>query len=309
MDGGRRGNRRLLRGGPALATGIAWTALLGAAAPALAQGEAPAQDAPTRVEELLAPGEEWSLRIELSAWRPGLDGDYGLPGSPARDHALLGLDPPEWSPYVEATIRAERFFISASAFTFDADVDTNAEKDFSFGGASLLEGEDFTLDFSFTEAQVLAGWRVWRWDSGHGSIGARTRTPRFTEADYSKASLMLDLYGGARYLDAHMDFRSASGDSDERDSWLEPVLGGKLSIEFLRDLSIDAAVDWGGLGLTSGGDHSSSTFDITVGARWMFTPGAGVQIGFRQMFFDLEDDGMVLDGSLGGLYGSLVLEF
>ena len=88
---------------------------------------------------------------------------------------------------------------------------------------------------------------------------------------------------------------------------VEPIVGMKWEIEFERKFAIDFSSNFGYLPKLD--DQSSSSLDLTAGFRYRPTPNLGVQIGYRLLVFDLEDDDVEAEGALAGLYGGISIRF
>ncbi|MBL0921941.1 MAG: hypothetical protein IBJ10_07410, partial [Phycisphaerales bacterium] len=108
-----------------------------------------------------------------------------------------------------------------------------------------------------------------------------------------------------QYMDAQV---SSGGGSASGEGWFaQPMGGARLELELTRKFSVDLCLDGGWWPGDSGGSTSVS---VMVGFQWRPWDNVGFQIGFRQMFFTLDDeDELEYDGSIGGLMGALVLRF
>jgi len=81
-------------------------------------------------------------------------------------------------------------------------------------------------------------------------------------------------------------------------------------VTLYEQIDIDLEVN---VGAAPFGDHSSSSWDAMLGFTWRPIENLGVQIGFRNISFNLENgdgaDEFAWDGALAGLFAGVVLKF
>jgi hypothetical protein len=120
----------------------------------------------------------------------------------------------------------------------------------------------------------------------------------------------LDAVAGLRLYGESWEVQNLSGGTDSEDSWfVQPHVGLKLNTDLYERFTMDVQVTIGGLP-ASGNDYS---LDIIVGGQWRPFDNLGVQVGYRALFFGMEDGDdeaeFSFDGSLQGLYAGIVVRF
>ncbi|TVQ61504.1 MAG: hypothetical protein EA379_06090 [Phycisphaerales bacterium] len=237
------------------------------------------QDEPP-VERALRDNEPrpWKIQFEPAVWYAALGGDLNVRGAGRADAGDLNISDPEANPFGELHFRADDLTFTLSGFGFSVD-----------GRSSALGETHTSVDLASVDATI--GHNVWRWNPGN---------------DASDVHLGLHVYAGARMF--HMDFEQRIDGQRLTDSdvWVHPIVGGKLEAELTRRFSADLALDAGVMPVSSRESYSVS---VIVGFQWRPHDNVGAQIGFRQMFFEVDNDDTKFTGSLGGLIGSLVIRF
>ncbi len=122
----------------------------------------------------------------------------------------------------------------------------------------------------------------------------------------------LNAIGGLRYtrLEADMqvtlDFtpplfggeRSAGGD----ESWLDAVVGMHLRQALSKNVDFALYADIGGGG-------SDLTYQVIAGFNWAFSEGFTAKAGYRNLYWDYEDEDTVCDVTASGPYLGLGIQF
>lgn len=123
----------------------------------------------------------------------------------------------------------------------------------------------------------------------------------------------LDLIGALRYTKLELDLdvvidsagivfpggeRSASGSED----WVDAVVGMRVLHPVAEHVSLLGYADVG-----AGG--SDLTYQITAGVNWEFKEGYTAKVGYRYMYWDYENDGVVWDIAASGPYLGLGIRF
>ncbi len=254
---------------------------------------------------LLDPHYAWTIHAEPIAWWVSPSGKIKLPGAGASDRVFvsdLNLDTPRVSPAGELQIRADRFSFnfSASAFSLERD-DTTADDAFTIGDVGVTPGDALDVDFDFATYQFTVGYRFDPID-----LTGRSDDP----ASALDAVLAIELLAGARATDIGLDVRSGSSASSADQIWLEPIIGARVDLRVLEQLSVDLGVSAGGF---STGDASSASLDIDVAFRYHPTDNVGVEFGWRQLGFALSDGSgdaeFEYDGRMAGVYAGVVIRF
>lgn len=222
------------------------------------------------------------------------------------DIANLNLDTPRASPAGELHVSADRWRFSLSGASFDLHREqTPADDAFRIGASTVSVGDALDVNMEFTTVEFSVGYCVWGTDFGDaGDSGdSAFRTP-----------LVLRTYvlAGARLYRTEFEVRNldtgTSADADE--FFFEPIVGGRAELEVNEVFSLDLQLSGG---YFADSDQSVGSFDIIVGFMYAPTPHASVQIGWRQLAFDLSDgedvDEFEFAGRLAGLYAGLTLRF
>lgn len=301
---------------------IAGVISLSGLAPAHAQQEQPPEPGPPAQSDMAVParedlaGERWTLRAEPALWYAGTGGDLRLPSASGsgqgQELALddLGFDSPTLTPTIElnlATSSRWRFTLRGYALSDQSDQ--------AMGFAGRIGGVEFqpqtvlagSLDMWSVEAE--AGYTIWRTQSD----GLTGNTPAFVGT--------LDVLAGARALDVDWNVRRAllptelpgpdtvlEAGADE--TYLHPIVGGKFSMQFQGQFTVDLTVNLGGLPL---GDAQGYAGDVIAGFTWEPLTNLGVQLGYRAAQFDLssgdDEEEFSWTGANQGLQLGIVMKF
>jgi opacity protein-like surface antigen len=271
-------------------------------APVHAQDSQPDAAATTREADLdkaLPTSKPWSLSFEPSLWRPGIDGGIQLPGGTgAPDFQQFGVDDAHPTAMGFLRFRKNRFIVEASGFDFSMNRGAAADSALSVGGINFAPGQSTNIDINYASAQIVAGRRLIEYILPD------------TTAD-EPVSFNIDVFGGVRGYSFKTTIATGASSASESGFWIEPIIGVRGSIDIFDDVTIHLSMDGGAQPF---GDHTSNSFDITFGAQWRPTPHVGVQLGWRQLVVNLQNGSGASqldfsDGTLAGLYGSLVLRF
>jgi hypothetical protein len=281
---------------------------LAAIAVAAASGAiASAQEAPPDAAQAAPPANDrrprpWSLQIEPAVWFAAFGGDVNIGGAGDVDVETLDVDDPNASPAGELHFRRERWTFTLFGAGVSADDDTNARDAFEAGGIAVAEGDPVSTELDFITMHATVGYRLWNWPKAQPPEG--WEGPAYAESD---VTIGLDLYAGARLQWMDFEVRSGGGSADGDGAFVQPIIGARIELELTRQFSVDLGVD---AGWWPGDSMGSTSVSVIVGFQWRPWENVGFQIGFRQMFINLEDeDTLEFDGSLGGLMGSIVLRF
>jgi hypothetical protein len=245
------------------------------------------------------------VRFEPALWYSAPGGQLSLPGGGGEGDAVwmedLNLDTPRATPSGELHIRSGDWRVSLLAFAFGSgDRDATAPEDGRIGPVSFAEGDALTASLDFASYEATVGYRVdWlpkKWDfSADEEFGAS-----------------FEAIGGLRVYDLNASVRGAGGEGSVDELFAEPVAGVRLSMLVIEEVTIDAQTTIGFF--SDGGGRSSISWDVLVGFMWNPTENLGVQVGYRQLAFNLQDgDDRTEDfryrGALAGLYVGAVLRF
>lgn len=263
---------------------------------------------------------KWTLRIEPSVWFVAPGGDVKLPaiaelspsgndvginsiGSGFSEFANLSdleLDRPEASPSGEIHLGYDNWRVCLRGFSSSTDADTRATGSGSINGMSFVADDviESSLDFLAAEAEV--GYAFWH------------NTPKLNADGKVPFRSTVEGVGGVRLYDVDWAIQNVrtSSQLEAEESFFEPLLGGRFAMEFYQQFDIDVQLTVGGLPLD---DNSSFSVDVMAGFAWRPIEQFGVQLGYRQLLFNLQSgsdvDEFEYDGALAGLYGGIVLKF
>lgn len=296
--------------------------ILFAAATAFAQDagqpEASTSDSPAEppTERLPSIDPEWTVQIEPSMWYVAPSGKVRLPVNSgtgpggfttAGDEMKverLNLDSTRLLPAGEFHLSSDRWRFSFSAATFNVDAEsTSADSSFRLGAVEVAEGDPIDASMDFTTAELTVGYRF------------AGRDFRFCTEDGAfciDAALRVYALAGARIYDVSFDLtnRDSGASAAAAEFFGEPIIGLRAETEFADQFTLDLQVAGGGF---ADSDRSSYSFDIMAGFHWRPTDHVGVQIGYRQLLFDLTDgdelDEFSYGGRLAGLFAGLTIRF
>ena len=292
-----------------------------ATAPVLTTGQA-AEATPVDAETnaIVEPAKKFSISFEPAVWFAGVGGDLKLPrGEPPvllgtapgtsssgangeADINDLGFDDPQTSAFGEANIGYGRYRFNVRGVYFSHDDTSTVSSTGSIGEVDYAPSDTLTGSLDFLLFEVKGGYRVYE-------LAERPRQ----NGDGYVFRFYADVMGGARLynVDWTIDREGVSNSTNSfDDSWIEPTIGGKLGVTLYEQIDIDLEVN---VGAAPFGDHSSSSWDAMLGFTWRPIENLGVQIGFRNISFNLENgdgaDEFAWDGALAGLFAGVVLKF
>ncbi len=263
---------------------------------------------------------KFTISIEPSVWFAGAGGKVKMPGSggtPAPANAnepqaaalgdrikldRIGFDDPQATPAGEVNIGYERWRFALRGFGFSIDDTSTVGDSGSMGSVDFAPGDDLVGEINANVFEAQAGYRFFEY-------AGRPRQ----NGDGYVVRFYADALGGARYYDVDMQFEqfdTLNGTNSFDDGWIEPTLGGKIGVELYEQFDIDLEVNFG---VAPFGDHASWSWDVIAGFQWRPVENVGLQIGYRNLAFDLQDgdgaDEFEWDGALAGLYFGAVIKF
>lgn len=274
-------------------------ALLSAAsAPALGQNST-TQEKPS----LEPPIPGWTIQFEPSAWYVAPGGQVLLPGAtraPEQQRIeVIDLDNPRLSPFAEVHVRRGPWRFTGGGFGFAMAAHQAAAQEAGQIGDVFFDAGDVVssrLDFSSFEA--TAGYRVFEkaMNPSHGVYAL---------------VFAVDVVGGARAYDLSTTVGGPGGSTSSADEFFaEPIVGLKMDAEIYKRFTVDLQTTLGAQPL---GGRTVWSWDLFVGGVWRPVENVGVQLGFRQLLFDLkagaDAEEFRFRGGMAGLYGGLELRF
>jgi hypothetical protein len=128
------------------------------------------------------------------------------------------------------------------------------------------------------------------------------------------AGTRLDLLGALRYtrLEAELDvttqftpgvvFPGGSRSGDDTESWTDAVVGLRVSHPVSDKVSLLGYVD-------AGAGGSDLTYQVIAGVNWEFAKDYIAKLGYRRLYWDYDDGGIVWDMTASGPYLGLGIRF
>ncbi len=253
-----------------------------------------------------APGApDWRFEIKPVAWYVAPGGDLRLPGNAVdgggEQHNLseLNLDSPRFSPAGE--VRAAhgdwRFTLGGVGFSV-GDRGWVPDESGQIGSLGFDPGDAMVSSLDFASAQGSVGYRLWHEEKGR------------TEAGGPRIAAGLQGVGGLRIYDIDFEVRGPSDATSFDDVLGDPFLGATLTLGFVERFTIEVTVL---LGYFSTGDDEAFSWDTMVGLAWHPRPYFALEVGYRQLAFDLTsgsgDEEFSWRGAMAGLYAGGSLRF
>jgi len=234
-----------------------------------------------------AESDEWQFEVTPYLFAAGMDGTVGVRGYEADmdvsfsdlldnlEMGFMGLFTAQKGPW---TLGLEAVYM-----------ELESGGDFDITGPGGIIHTDGKLDV--TSSMFIA----------QGSVGYRLLD------DATK----LDVIGGLRYtkLDVDLEVRryspppfSGKRSEDGSKEWVDAVVGLRVQHPLTDNLTLLGYADVGGGG-------SDLTYQAIAGVNWEFAEDYTAKLGYRLMYWDYEDDGVVWDVTASGLYLGLGIRF
>ena len=292
-----------LLGAPALHAQLNVTHALAAAAHTQPADTGAADPA---VEALADAIDPWTVRIEPMAWWVSPAGKLKLPGASSNKLHIedLNLDSPRLSPAGEIHFATGKWRINFATSDYSIDQSFLASQPLTLGNVAASVGDPVDTSFDLFLARLSVGYLVY-----HRNFKETSTSP----ANGIDTDISLHAVGGLRYYDIDIDIsdRSMGGATSAIDeTFLEPYLGARLEVDVARDFVADLEMTVGGF---SASDHSITSLDIIVGFHWYPADNVGVQIGWRQLLYNMSDGSganeFEYDGTVAGVYTGVTFTF
>lgn len=254
----------------------------------------------TNVPRSDRPDPSWTLSFEPVAWWASPSGKIRLPGQTSGGDQVrverLNLDSPQLSPGGEIHINADRWRFTFSAADNSVDASSFADSTIRLGDMVIAPAETYRSSIDLFFAELTAGFRIYRREFALEP-----------SQEILPALLSLHLIAGAQLVDVDIEVqRTLGGRAGAEETFIHPIGGVRADVELYRDFTIDVL-------LTAGGLDSSTSLDIVAGFQWRPHENLGVQIGWRQILYTVEEgEGTGLfeyEGGVAGLYGGVVIRF
>ncbi|MDX2016996.1 MAG: hypothetical protein SFY95_05060 [Planctomycetota bacterium] len=248
--------------------------------------------------------DRWRLQIEPSIWYASPGGKLKLPGASGAPEKVdlkdINLDSPRVSPLGRIHIYRDDFRISISGMSYSSDRNFIAAKAGQQGNVTYNAGDLMQASYDFATADLTGAWRFLN------EIALPNRDGSIP------IGATLDVALGARIFDLSARVSRVGGASTGVDEFFaQPVAGLRFSIGLLEHFTIDVTSN---VGYMSGGDRSSSSWDIVAAFTWNATENLGLQVGYRNLSYNLKAGPKGVgrfesSGSMAGLLFGLSLRF
>lgn len=230
---------------------------------------------------------DWTVKIEPMLWAASLAGDLEA-GGDSFDVEWVDADETHLSPSGRVTVNADAWRFVFEGFSINADERNTVSESFTADGVAFVRGTDADLELDLAVFKLTAGRELWREPFSHD------------------VALAFDVYAGARLIDIDLDLENSAGASIGGDGvFIEPLVGMHFAIELPRGFDLRFALD-AGLAL---GDDVGFDWQVLSAFGWRFSDNIGVEVGFRHLSMDLNDDDFGFDGWAAGLFGAVVIYF
>ncbi len=263
-----------------------------------------AQDPSAPVVPARAPGnlETWTIKFEPLAWYASPGGHVELPNSTLGQVRVddLNLDSPRLTPFGELHVRNGNFGVTIGGFAFDMDDrGAIAEESGTMGGVAFSVGDRLVTSLSFVSAEAVAAYRFYEHPRGDRAAGGVALRPTW------------EFIFGGRVYDIDLDIAAPGGFTSQSTFMVEPIAGLRFSMDLIETFSLDITGSFGYF--SDGRDRQSVSWDIAAGFQWNPTRSLGLQIGYRQLAFNLHDGAgngeFDFGGAMAGLFFGGVLRF
>jgi hypothetical protein len=253
----------------------------------------------------------WTVQVRPLGWYLSPSGDIGLPNTGGVERLRteiedLDLDEPQMTAAGDLQLQSGAWRFGFSAGYYDVDVALPARQVLAVGTIVAAPGNVVRSELKWTTAQVSAGYELFEHDFGADDGWAGRTVGR------------LHLVGGARVFDVSYAFSRLTGGPVVRQEddgfWVEPFIGVHGELQIVRDFSVDLDLNVGGQPF---GDDTSLSNDLAVAFSWrpgaLGIDGVALQIGWRQVLFDLQNgtgaDQFRFDGGMAGLFFGVAVRF
>ena len=232
----------------------------------------------------------WQFEVTPYIFTTGLDGTIGVGGAEADVDASFS----DLSDYIDkafmmvAEARRGKWGIGFDGFyTKLKDEETN-----SWTCEPCLRNRGATLDIEITTTQevytLVAAYRL------------------------QEQGAIIDAFGGARYsrIENEVDltltpvvFPSREGKIDGDIDWWDPIVGIRLLYPFADNWTAMGYADVGVAG------DSDSTYQAMLGLNWGFSQHFSAKLGYRYLYQDYEEDDVIWDITMEGVFLGLGIRF
>ncbi len=250
----------------------------------------------------------WKARATASLWFPSLNGNQTLRGGTEFDIDIIDQPDVQLAPRFELAFRRDKWTVLASGFVFNIDQDaTVTGGSFVSGGTTINAGDRVSYEIDYWSADLLLAYRFAELPIDNGGDGP---APDPYSVPSDGVGVFFDVTAGARvwHLDYSMNQIGGGSLIDIGETWIDPVLGARMTLDLPHGLGLELRGDVGGFGV-----GSDFAWNVEVAFRAQLAENIGAEIGFRHLQTSYESGSGLdeIDWSIAtaGLYGSIVIRF
>lgn len=250
----------------------------------------------------------WKVRATASVWFPSLRGEQTLGGGSKFDIDIIDQPDVQVAPRYELAFRRDKWTVLTSGFVFNMDENAAATESFIASGTTINAGDRVSYDIDYWSADLFLAYRFA--DMPIDNAGGRGAPPSPFSVPRDGVGLFFDVLAGARvwHLDYTMNQIGGPSLIDEQETWIDPVVGGRMLLDLPHGFGVEVRGDVGGFGV-----GSEFAWNIGVAFRAELAENIGAEIGFRHLQTRYESgsgaDLFEWDVASAGLYGSIVFRF
>ncbi|MHC4350073.1 MAG: hypothetical protein ACYS15_16285 [Planctomycetota bacterium] len=226
-----------------------------------------AANAPDTVTPIWDRETNWLIEVQPYIWVPiRLDGDSTVNGlTVPLDFTISDMF--DTFEGVALTLRVEAWNKDGWGLLFD-------------GMYVNLDGEEVTGSSAFPQVDVEI-------EQGIIDLGGGYRLVDDPVGSDTNLHVGFDVLGGARVQILRQDITLRPGpDPGDDKAWVEPFIGGRVSLYIDRHWAVVVRGDVSGFGI---GDASDLTWNLLVGVGYQFTNLFQLRVGYRVLDIDYED--------------------
>ena len=223
-------------------------------------------------------------KVYLYGWTPSISGDVAIGGRAAPIDASIGSVLSELQGVLSGRFEARTgpwlVFIDAMF------VDLGWEQPLPLGGA-------LDVDFDQLVVALGMGYRIGQWPLG----------------DNEDLSFVAEVFGALQYTYLKLDITNTGVlpfESKQSADWVDPVIGGRLSLDFSENWSVVTLGYVGGFGI---GTSSQLVWSLLAGVKWSINDWFALHLGYRILDYDYIRGNFVYDMTLSGPFLALSFSF
>ncbi|MDE0589856.1 hypothetical protein OU789_07970 [Halocynthiibacter sp. C4] len=153
---------------------------------------------------------------------------------------------------------------------------------------------DMSNDVAKTSFGALAEW----------GLGGTMTTVGAGYAFYNSPALRLEAMGALRFWDVKLETRVLRFRAEANREWVDPLVGLRFEAPIGDNFEVSGMANVGGFGGTT-----EKQWEALAQIDWNITDHLSLAAGYRHLFVDLDDKGLVMDLTLSGPYAALGFNF